>query len=162
LTARPTRLLLVSVLAFSVALVGCGEPEQEANAPVSQEVELEAYDFYFEETSFMFDLGANVTFDFVNAGEATHSFTVDDLDIDIEAASGETTEITIDLPDEPGIFDFFCKYHPEEMSGTVSIGGAGDPIDEDDFPEDDDDADVDVDVEEENDPGAGGGAGYDY
>lgn len=153
---RPTRRLLVGVFACALILGGCAEREEEPNAPVSQEVELEAFDFYFSEEQFTFDLGTNVTFDFVNAGEETHSFTADDLDIDIEAGSGETTEISIDLPDEPGIFDFYCKYHPEEMSGTVSIGGAGDPLDDDDFPNDqDDDADVDVDVEEDNDAGAG-------
>ena len=162
MTARLARLLLLGVVALLGAFAACGDPESEPNAPVSQEVEIEAYDFYFEPTEFTFDLGTQVTIDFNNVGEQTHSFTADDLDIDVEAASGETTDLTIDLPDEPGIFDFYCKYHPDEMSGTVSIGGAGDPIDDDDFPNEDDDSDVDVDVEEENDPGAGGGAGYDY
>jgi plastocyanin len=153
---------LIAIVALSaLALVGCAENEQDPDAPVSQEVELEAFDFYFSDEQFTFDLGTNVTFDFVNNGEATHSFTADDLDIDVEAESGENTELTIDLPNEPGIFDFYCKYHPDEMKGTVSIGGADDPLNDDD-PEEDDDADVDVDVEEDNDAGAGGGAGYDY
>lgn len=157
MVARPLRLIALVCLA-GIALGACGEREEEPNAPVSQQVELEAFDFYFSQEQFTFDLGTNVTIDFVNAGESTHSFTADDLDIDVEAASGETTEVSIDLPNEPGVFDFYCKYHPDEMKGTVSIGGAGDPIDEDDFPQEDDE-DVDVDVEQEND-GAGDGAGY--
>jgi len=139
----------------------CADQEEDPNAPVSQEVELEAFDFYFSEETFMFDLGTNVTFDFVNAGGATHSFTADDLDIDVEAAAGESTELTIDLPDEPGVFDFYCKYHPDNMKGTVSIGGATDPIDEDDAPADNDaegEDDPDV-VEEDNEAG---GSDYDY
>lgn len=154
-------------LRLAVASVGvlllfgaCGGGGEEASEPaVAQEVELEAYDFYFEETAFTFDLGDQVTVDFVNAGEATHSFTADELDIDVEAPSGESTEITFSVPDQPGVFDFFCKYHPDQMSGTISIGGSDEPIEE--IPEDEgNDADVEVDVDNENDPGAGGGIDY--
>ena len=138
---------------------GGGDQGEEASEPaVAQEVELEAYDFYFEETAFTFDLRDQVTIDFVNAGEATHSFTADELDIDVEAPSGEATEITFSVPDQPGVFDFYCKYHPDQMEGTISIGGSDEPIEE--VPEEEDDADVEVEVD--NDAGAGGGAGYDY
>ena len=50
---------------------------------------------------------------------------------------------------EPGSLDFYCKFHPDEMKGVISIGGADQPIEEDvDSEDEDDDADVDVDVED--------------
>jgi plastocyanin len=145
-----------------LALFGaCGNPDETETA-ASQQVELEAYDFYFEETQFLFDLGARVNVELVNAGDNTHSFTADDLDIDVEVGSGESTNIEFEVPDEPGIFDFYCKYHPDDMKGTISVGGSDEPIQEDDDADNEDDADVDVDVDQQEDPGAGGGAGYDY
>ena len=155
---RPSVRIVACAVAALALFAACGDPEDETDTAVAQEVAIEAFDFYFDETQFMFDLGAQVTVDFVNAGEATHSFTADDLDIDVEAGSGETTELTFQVPNEPGVFDFYCKYHPDEMKGTMSIGGNDDPINEDAEDEDADDADVEVEVEE--DTGAGGGADY--
>lgn len=154
----PRRILLgcVALLALSAA---CGEPEDNEPAGTTQSIELEAFDFYFDETQLLFDLGARVQIDLTNSGENTHSFTADDLDIDVEVGSGESTEITFTAPEEPGVFEFYCKYHPDDMAGTVSVGGSDEPLDEE--PEgdgEDDDADVEVDEDED----AGGGAGYDY
>ena len=147
---------LVCVVAVVALLGACAEPENETSANVSHEVSLEAYDFYFEPAEFSFDLGEIVTFDYINAGEATHSFTAPDLDIDIEVDSAETTDIEFVVPDQPGVFDFYCKFHPEEMKGTISLGGGTEPIEEQDANDEDDD-DVDVDVEEEDDTDAGAG-----
>lgn len=160
MTGSGKRVLICAIAA--IALLGaCGEPEDDASGDVSHEVSLEAYDFYFEPTEFSFDLGERVTIDYINNGEATHSFTAPDLDIDIEADSAETTEFKFSVPDQPGIFDFYCKYHPDEMKGTISLGGGEEPIEEQDGNDEDDDDDIDVDVEDEDDQDAGG-AGNDY
>lgn len=130
-----------------VAASACDNDDEDGRE-ITQRVELEAFDFYFQDPDLLLELGARVTVDFVNAGDNTHSFTSPDLDIDVEAASGESTQITFDLPNEPGLVDFFCKYHPDEMNGTISIGGADVPIEEDvDQDRDDEDADVDIDTE---------------
>lgn len=104
-----------------------------------QEARLEAFDFYFQEESLLFGLGSTVQLEFVNAGEVTHSFIVPDLDIEVEAQSGDSVEATFDLPNEPGVVNFFCQFHPDDMQGTISIGGAEQQIEEDvDAPEPDD------------------------
>lgn len=143
------RLILATVLVLLAALAPACQlnaGDDEAEPDVTQTIELEAYDFYFEETSILLELGANVTVDFTNAGDATHSFTVPDLDLEIEAESGESVETTFQLPDQPGLLDFYCKYHPDDMKGTISIGGDDVPLEENNV--DDDDADVEVDTEE--------------
>lgn len=119
--------LILVLGALGTACQNAGDTE---DAAVTQAIEVEAYDFYFEETSIVLELGADVTVDFTNAGENTHSFTVPDLDLEIEAESAETTEFSFELPNEPGLLDFYCKYHPDDMNGTISIGGADVPIEE--------------------------------
>jgi plastocyanin len=136
-------LLLFAVLG-SACQLNAGDDDEDA--AVAQAIEVEAYDFYFEETSFALETGADVTVDFTNAGESTHSFTVPDLDIEVEAQSAESTEVAFETPEEPGLLDFYCKYHPDDMNGTISIGGADVPLEED---VDDDDVDVEVDTEED-------------
>ena len=137
-------ILVVFALLGSACQLNAGDDDEDAD--VAQAIEVEAYDFYFEETSFALETGAAVTVDFTNAGESTHSFTVPDLDIEIEAQSAESTEVAFETPDEPGLLDFYCKFHPDDMNGTISIGGADVPLEED---VDDDDVDVEVDTEEE-------------
>jgi plastocyanin len=117
-----------------LSLPACGEEEDTGG--VIEEVRLEAFDFYFQEESLLFGLGSTVQLEFVNAGDATHSFIVPDLDIEVEAQSGDSVEATFELPNEPGVVDFFCQFHPDDMMGTISIGGAEQPIEEDvDAPE---------------------------
>jgi plastocyanin len=54
----------------------------------------------------------------VNEGDALHSFTIDDLGVDDDIASGEEISVTIEA--DPGEYRFYCKYHPE-MEGTLTV-----------------------------------------
>ena len=153
---RIARAGLVLVSLALLSLPACGDPDEDPGA--IEEVRLEAFDFYFQEEALLFGLNSTVKLEFVNAGDVTHSFNVPDLDIEVEAQGGDSVDVTFDLPNEPGVVDFFCQFHPDDMRGTISIGGAEQPIEENvDEPEqEDEDVDVDVDTEEE-DPGGGGG-----
>jgi plastocyanin len=78
----------------------------------------------------MKDDGGNYVYDpveiTVSAGETIelvlasqnefHSFTVDDLGIDVEVEAGETSELVFTF-DEPGTYDFICL--PHESLGMV-------------------------------------------
>ena len=130
----------ILLLCFSLVLGGCGQ-DDEPEADLTQALELEAYDFYFEDTDLIVSLGADVVLDFVNAGGTTHSFTVPDLDLDVQASSGDSTEVEFQAPDEAGTVDFYCKFHPDDMKGTLSIGGAEAPLEEDVDVDDDDNVD---------------------
>ena len=137
-TGRPGLRLALSALAFSLVLGACGgddeddgDDELEGGGVSTQTVSVDAYDFYFEETSLLLESGTTVEVDFENLGEVAHSFTIPDLDVDVDADAGDTTTVTFNTPEEPGSLDFYCKYHPDEMEGTISIGGGDDPLDED-------------------------------
>lgn len=159
LAARRSVLLLVALCLVAAPACGDDPGEDEPGAAVEQTVELEAYDYYFEPTALSVEVGAEVTVAFSNAGGVEHSFTAPDLDVEVEAGNGEDATVTFVAPDRPGSFDFFCKYHPDEMQGTISIGGSDEPLEE--VPDEgDEDEDVEVDIEE--DEGAGAGGDFDY
>ena len=142
-----SKLLKVSILFVALVLVmgACAEDAEDTDAQESANT-VEAFDNYFEPTSLQLEPGAEATITLDNAGSVAHSFTVPDLDLEIEAQSGDSADGTFAVPDEPGTLDFYCKFHPDEMKGTISIGGADQPIEEDVDTDDDDDADVDVDA----------------
>ena len=141
-------LALLGAALFIVA--GCGSEEGgDTGASVEETLTLEAFDFFFEPTALAVGVGSEVTVDFTNSGEVAHSFTATDLDVEVEANGAETASVTFTAPDEPGAFDFFCKFHPDEMQGTISIGGSDEELEE--APEEEDDEDVEVDVDEEED-----------
>lgn len=143
-----SKLWKLSILFLALALVmgACGEDTEDTDAQESANT-VEAFDFYFEPTSLQLEPGAEATITLQNGGSVAHSFTVPDLDLEIEAQSGDSVDGTFGVPDVPGTLDFHCKFHPDEMMGTISIGGADQPIEEDVDTEDEDDDDVDVDAE---------------
>ena len=52
--------------------------------------------------------------------DETHTATGDDDPaIDAEAEGGE--EATVGAPDEPGTYDFHCRYHPDQMTGVLTV-----------------------------------------
>lgn len=160
-TGRSVALVAAIVL---IAAPACGEEGGDTGSDVSQTVEVEAFDFYFEPTALAVELNADVTVEFTNNGGVTHSFTVPDLDLEVEAGNGEDASVEFTVPNQAGSYDFFCRYHPDDMAGTISIGGSDEPLEEDPDEDDGDDEDVEVDVEEDEDGDAGGsGSGiYDY
>lgn len=137
--------------ALALALVGvaCGEDSEDSGGQ-EQSFTVQAFDNYFEPTSLQFEPGADVSLSLENSGSVSHSITIPDLDFEAEAQSGDTIDNSFVAPDEPGSLDFYCKFHPDEMKGTISIGGADQPIEED-VDDGDDDADVEVEVEDDTD-----------
>ncbi len=65
-------------------------------------------------------VGAGETITLRNEDDVEHSFTIDDPEVDAEAEGGE--EATVEAPDEPGTYDFHCRYHPDQMTGTLTVG----------------------------------------
>jgi plastocyanin len=150
---RTTRLPVWLVLVLSLALVAsaCGEEEpslsagaggegeggesvtiagQEATSHGSEDVSgmdaigLELDDFYFEPTVLEGEAGQSLTVTMFNEGDAAHTFTIDELDIDQELQPGDkdvTAEVT--FPDS-GALVFYCRFHADGgMLGGLSVGG---------------------------------------
>lgn len=58
------------------------------------------------------------TLDLKNDGQALHSFTIDDQEIDEQVQPGAEATVTISL--EAGEYGFDCSFHPE-MTGTLTV-----------------------------------------
>lgn len=122
--------LIVGALLFGA----CGDDEKGGSS--GEAIELVAQDFSFEPTTLDVSADEEVTVSLVNEGEAEHSFTVEDLDVETEAEGGESSEVSFTAPDE-GTVEFFCKYHPDQMTGEITVdggaaGGGGSDNDTDD------------------------------
>jgi plastocyanin len=70
----------------------------------------------FQPSSFT---AASTSITVTNEGEALHSFTLPDGDIDQDVQAGESAEIDLSGLDA-GSYDFNCKYHPE-MTGSLTV-----------------------------------------
>jgi plastocyanin len=70
----------------------------------------------FQPSSFT---AASTSITVTNEGEALHSFTLPEGDIDQDVQAGESAEVDLSGLDA-GTHDFNCKYHPE-MTGSVTV-----------------------------------------
>jgi plastocyanin len=116
---------VLTALIVAALLVGaCGEDDGGGSGSGSGDsVELVAQDFSFDPTTLDLPAGEEVTVTLMNEGEAEHSFTVDDLDVETEAEGGESAEVSFTAPEE-GAVEFHCKYHPDQMTGEISVDGS--------------------------------------
>lgn len=94
----------------------------------SVEGEVVATDFKFAETEVKVDPGTKGELSFTNEGETDHTFTVDPLEVDVTASPGQTESVSFEVPDDDASFPFYCKIHPDSMTGTLIVGeGSGSP-----------------------------------
>jgi plastocyanin len=83
-------------------------------------VTLTAEDFSFDPGTVTAAVGD--TIELSNEGEAPHNLQAEDAGLDQDVDAGES--VSIDLADvEPGTYDFICKFHPDDMQGTLEISG---------------------------------------
>lgn len=59
------------------------------------------------------------TFDMVSEGAAEHDFVVDELDVKVPVAPGETVQVTIPEGAAPGEYKFYCSIAGHEAAGMV-------------------------------------------
>lgn len=112
------RTLLLTVLMVVLALPACSG---ESASPTCDEpvatTEVELADFEFRPVCV--EAAAGDTLTFVNTGEAPHTYTVTDSDVNVNLDGGETTETELgDLA--PGTYAVRCTYHPQ-MVGALKI-----------------------------------------
>ena len=74
----------------------------------------------YDPADFTFSVGEAVNFTFI-AEAAFHTFTVNDLDINVEVNAGETVGFDF-VFEEPGTYDLICVPHEAlEMVGTITV-----------------------------------------
>ena len=118
---------LIALTAAALLLLGaCGDDDDDAESTGagSDALEVVAKDFSFEPETIEAEPGQTLSVHLVNDGNAEHSFTVEELDADAEADGGEEADVEVEIPEEGGTFEFICRYHPSQMTGTIDAGGA--------------------------------------
>lgn len=96
-----------------------GAPQTTAPAEAGGEVELEAKDNEFVPAQLSVKAG-DVTIVMNNTGVAPHTFTQQDLNVDVNADAGKTAEIKL-TGLKPGKYQFICKYHVPGMVGDLTV-----------------------------------------
>jgi plastocyanin len=94
-----------------------GAPEGASNA-----VEVSAANFAFSPPSVPVEPGAEIELTFTNEDTTQHSFTADDLGIDLVLDGGASDSTTFTAPDS-GSVEFQCKFH-QSMIGTITTDGS--------------------------------------
>jgi plastocyanin len=81
---------------------------------------LTASNFSFDPTSLTVATGGSI--EYSNEDDVEHNFTLKKTKVSQDVEPGES--ITVALKGvEAGSYDFFCKYHPDTMKGTLEVTG---------------------------------------
>jgi len=121
--------VLALAVVIALPLAGCGGDDdddgggsaasEQQERPSGPTVDITAKDFTFDPTELTTEAGREVTIVLTNEDSAEHNITIEDLDVDSDAERGETGQAKI-TPDA-GSYDFHCKYHPNQMQGTLTV-----------------------------------------
>jgi plastocyanin len=122
---------LAALLVTAAVLVGaCGGDDDDSGSGnggdgggEAQSVELTAANFTFDPTTIEAAPGQEIQVTLVNDDSAEHSFTVEDLDVEVEAEGGESADVSFTAPDS-GSVEFHCEYHPDQMKGEITVDGS--------------------------------------
>jgi plastocyanin len=130
LIRRVTAGLAVTVAAAALSACGGAEPAAEpaaASKADAAKVTIKAFDFQPDPLT----VKAGTTISFVNTDQIHHTATagtrgkatpeVFNAKMEAAAGPGRSTEAQITL-DEPGTYDYFCKFHPGDgMVGKIVV-----------------------------------------
>ncbi len=89
------------------------------NAAEALPISVTAKNFSFSPDSLEGHATHAVDLTFVNEDDTAHSFSIDELDVDVEAQGGEENQATF-TPNDTGTFEFYCKFHPQ-MKGEFKV-----------------------------------------
>jgi plastocyanin len=97
-------------------------PEADAaaaeEAPAGAEpVTIESHDIFFEPAEVTIPADTDVTVSLPNEGAAPHNFSIDELEISVDLAPGETKETVINAP--PGEYEYYCNVPGHREAGMV-------------------------------------------
>lgn len=82
------------------------------------DVELVAKGIEFEQTTLSAE-GGEISVFVDNEDQTLHTFTIEELDVDLDVPASKSARVTFDA--EPGEYEFFCAPHKEDMKGTLTV-----------------------------------------
>jgi len=85
----------------------------------AEAVTVTSHDISFDPTEVTIPANTDVTFILPNEGAAPHNFTIDELDISIDQAAGESHEVTINAP--PGTYEYYCNVPGHREAGMHGV-----------------------------------------
>ncbi|HEY6568001.1 MAG TPA: cupredoxin domain-containing protein [Actinomycetota bacterium] len=118
---------IVVVLAFASIASACSSDDGgdttdggggATPADTSGALSITAEDFRFSPSSLTVPSGES-SITVTNEGSVEHSFTLDDDSVSEDIEPGDSVTVTVDLTADAG---FHCEYHPDQMTGTLSVG----------------------------------------
>jgi plastocyanin len=110
-------LLMVGAAACSSDDGDSGASSAASPAGGTDGLTITAQDFSFSPTTLSVPSGQS-TITVTNSGGVEHSFTLDDDSVSQDVEPGESVTVTVDVSaDAP----FHCKYHPDQMTGTLTV-----------------------------------------
>jgi len=121
---------VVTSLAAAVSMIAACGGDEEADGGVAtadslQTVDVTATDFSFTPGKLIANIGDPLELVLTNAGNAPHTFTIDEFAVDAEVAAGEETTVSI-TPSDSGEFTYYCRFHRNQgMEGSITVSGAG-------------------------------------
>lgn len=105
----------------SPGTIVAGTPEA-AGSPAAANFVIVSRDILFEPAVMTIAAESDVTISLPNEGFAPHNFSIDELEISVDLAPGETKEVVINAP--AGEYEFYCNVpgHREAgMVGTLTV-----------------------------------------
>jgi plastocyanin len=126
--------VVVVIVLGAALLAGCdgdGNGDAENDPPGAQDLELTvtADEFRFVPASFRTELDQEVDLTFTNDDTTTHTFTAEEVSLDIEAAAGTSNTATFVVPDDDVVIEWACRFHPE-MTGEIFVGDPQEAVEE--------------------------------
>jgi plastocyanin len=125
-----------AMLVVALLIAGCGSSSKDSSGSNSgggasattaasggggsDKITLTAKGIAFDQTQLKMPAGKQVTVTLNNQDSVEHSFTFKDAKADKDAEGGETAEVSFTAP-AAGSYEFHCKYHPNQMKGTVTV-----------------------------------------
>jgi len=85
-----------------------------------EELKLTAKDIKWDTTTLQLTSGTSYRVEVTNDDSVEHNFTFEQASANTDVEGGENATVTFTAP-AAGSYEFFCKYHPQAMRGTVTV-----------------------------------------
>lgn len=116
----PRKLGLGAIALFVVAAIFSVVASAGYEEAIAQQgdIELATEDIEFSDTT-LEAAGGEVSVFVDNADGTLHTFTIDELDVDLAIPASKAARVTFQA--EPGTYEFYCVPHKEDMEGTLTV-----------------------------------------
>jgi plastocyanin len=108
--------LAIFLVAFVVGIVALATYKDAS--PQQGDIKLVAEDFDFSEDALRAAQGEVSVF-VENKDSTLHTFTIDELSVDLDVPAGSSARVTFDA--DPGTYVFYCVPHEGDMNGDIEV-----------------------------------------